>query len=294
MFDFIKLSKRISSEEKERLKQNIDFEVNVVEPTGEVISRLPNGKKVKQHRECWLKNIKIKLYPNCYTEISGSIHKFFNNGLHNYNQYSIKDVKQTISLLSEQMGININEFKVDAVEIGCNLTPPILSQEIIQNSLMFKRYSFQSRICSDEGSYKQANLYEYAIKLYDKRKHYELKNHDVGEEILRFEIKINKMRKLSSFSVYHLTDLVNKLNKIKDILPELWSDVLLYDPTMDKMTKEKTIRYANVNYWIELKEKKNRSYHYHLKKLNKIMAKNTCSIQAQVKKNMIETLDGLV
>ena len=36
------------------------------------------------------------------------------------------------------------------------------------------------------------------------------------------------------------------------------------------MTKEKTIRYANVNYWIDLKEKKNRSYHYHLKKLNKI------------------------
>ena len=48
---------------------------------------------------------------------------------------------------------------------------------------MFKRYSFESRICSDEGCYKQANLCEYAIKLYDKRRHYELKNHDVGEEI---------------------------------------------------------------------------------------------------------------
>ena len=159
---------------------------------------------------------------------------------------------------------------------------------------MFKRYSFESRICSDEGCYKQANLCEYAIKLYDKRRHYELKNHDVGEEILRFEIKINKMRKLSSYSVYHLTDLVNNLNKVKDILPELWNHVLLYDPTMDKITREKTIRYANVNYWIDLKEKKNRSYHYHLKKLNKIMAKNTCSIQSQVKNIMIETLDALV
>ena len=123
---------------------------------------------------------------------------------------------------------------------------------------------------------------------------YKQKNHDVGKEILRFEIKINKMRKLSSFDVYHLSDLVNKLNKIKEILPKLWKHVLLYDPAMDKKTKEKTIKYANVNYWISLNEKRNRSYHYHLKKLNKIIANNTYGTQAQIKKTMIETLDALV
>ena len=121
-----------------------------------------------------------------------------------------------------------------------------------------------------------------------------MKNHDVGEEILRFEIKINKMRKLSSYSIYTLSDLLNNLHKIKDILPELWDYVLHFDSTMNKKTKEKTIRYANVNYWIDLIKKKNRSYHYHHKKLYRLMEGNTCAIQAQVKDVMLDTLDCLV
>jgi hypothetical protein len=113
---------------------------------------------------------------------------------------------------------------------------------------MFKRYSFESRICSDEGCYKQANLCEYAIKLYDKRRHYELKNHDVGEEILRFEIKINKMRKLSSYSVYHLTDLVNNLNKVKDILPD--KQILI----INKSVQDSRIKIYSLNENYDLKE----------------------------------------
>lgn len=102
------------------------------------------------------------------------------------------------------------------------------------------------------------------------------------------------MRKLSSYSIYTLSDLVNNLDKIKDILPELWDYVLHYDPTMNEKIKEETIRYANVNYWIDLIKKKNRSYHYHHKKLYRLMQGNTYGIQAQIKKKMIETLDALV
>lgn len=294
MIDFIKLSKRISIEEQVQLSKNLDCNISIVEKTGEVISLSPNGKRVKQHSECWIKNMKIKLYPNHYTEVSGSLHKYFNNGIHNYNQFGLTDLNKTISILSEKTSLDLPKFKVDAVEVGCNFSPPIPSEEIIQNSLMYKRSAFESKICSDEGSYKQANLDEYAIKLYDKKKHYEMRNHDVGEEILRFEIKINKMRKLSSFSVFHLSDLVNNLHKIKDILPELWDHVLHYDPAMNEKIKEETIRYANVNFWINLLKKKNRSYHYHHKKLYRLMEENNCSIQAQVKKIIIETLDALV
>lgn len=294
MIDFVKLSKRVSDEEYKQILKNIDCDISIIEQTGEVISRLANGKKVRQHKECWHKNIKIKLYPNKYTEISGSLHKYYNDGKHNYNQYSIKNVKETMSLISNKIGVNISDFKVDAVEIGCNISPPIKSREIIQNTLMYKRNAFESKFCSDEGNYKQAKLYEYTVKLYDKRKHYEVQKFKIGKEIFRFEIKVNKMRKLSSFSIFSLNDLVDNLDKVKDILPELWDNILLYDPTVSNKIMKETIHYANVNYWINLVKKKNRSYHYHQNKYRRIIEQKHSSIKLELKKIMVDTLDALV
>jgi hypothetical protein len=91
-----------------------------------------------------------------------------------------------------------------------------------------------------------------------------------------------------------MSDLIYNLHKIKDILPELWNHVLLYDPTMDFKAKEKTMQYANINYWLELSTKKDRSFHYHRNKLYKNITHNTCAIQAQVEGLMLETLDGLL
>ena len=199
-----------------------------------------------------------------------------------------------MSLMSNKIGIDISEFKVEAVEIGCNISPPIDSREIIQNSLMYKRSSFESKFCSDEGDYKQAKFYEYTVKLYDKRRHYQMKQFKVDEEILRFEIKINKMRKLSLHSSFNLNDLTNNLHEIKDILPKLWDNILLYDPTVSDDIKEQTICYANVNYWINLLKKKNRSYHYHQKKYRKIIAEKHFGIQSECKKIMVDTLNSLV
>ena len=76
------------------------------------------------------------------------------------------------------------------------------------------------------------------------------------------------------------------------MLPKAWMEVLLYDPTVNKETKEKTIKYANVNFWTEIA--KERSYNYHHKKLYSMMEGNTCAIQAQVKDVMLDTLDCLV
>jgi len=88
------------------------------------------------------------------------------------------------------------------------------------------------------------------------------------------------------------------IGKIEDIarnlLPKAWREVLLYDPTMNKHTKAKTLRYANVNFWTEIAGKNNRSYNYHHRKLYGMTEGNTCAIQAQVEDLMLETLDGLV
>ena len=171
--------------------------------------------------------------------------------------------------------------------------PPIPSDDIINNALMYKRRPFEAKYCTDEGNYRQATLSEYWVKFYNKRLHYEIQGYDIGYEILRFELKINKMRMLAKYRVFTLEDLLNNIGDIaKDILPKAWMEVMLYDPTMNKQTKEKTIKYANVNFWRGIA--KERSYNYHHRKLYKLMEGNTCAIQAQVKDVMLDTLDCLV
>lgn len=295
MIDFIKLSSRLNNTQVDELKNRIDFNGSYNESTGEPEKILANGKKGSYRSTGWTKNMKLELFPNGYVELAGSLHKYCNDGKHNYNQFGRKEAEIALKRLIEVSGLELPYFKVESVEVGVNLIPPIPSDYIINNALMYKRRPFEAKYCTDEGNYRQATLSEYWVKLYNKRLHYEIQGYDIGYEILRFELKINKMRMLAKYRVFTLEDLMDKVEDIAmDLLPKAWKEVLLYDPTMNKQTKEKTIKYANVNFWRGIAGKKSRSYNYHQRKLYRLMEGNTCAIQAQVKDVMLDTLDCLV
>lgn len=293
MIDYIKLSSTLNSTEITDLKSRIDFNGSFNESTGELETILPNGKKVATRSNGWIKNMRIVLFPSGYVEVSGSLHKLFNAGKHNYNQFSKKDAEVVLKDLIETSGLGLPSFKVESLEVGVNFTPPIPSDDIINNALMYKRKPFEANYCTDEGNYRQVKLSEYWVKLYNKSLHYQSQGHAIDHEILRFELKINKLRVLAKYKVYTLEDLLISLEQIaRDLLPKAWNQVLLYDPTMNKQTKEKTLKYANVNFWGGIA--KERRYNYHHKKLYRLMLGNTCAIQAKIKDLMLDTLDGLV
>jgi len=293
MIDYIKLSSRLNSTQVADLRSKIDFFESINGSTGEPEKILANGKKVSYRSTGWIKNIKLELFPKGYIELAGSLHKYYNDGKHNYNQFGRKEAEIALKRLIEVTGLELPIFKVESVEVGVNLMPPIPSDDIINNALMYKRRPFEAKYCTDEGNYRQATLSEYWVKFYNKRLHYEIQGYDIGHEILRFELKINKMRILAKYKVFTLEDLMNNIEDIaKDMLPKAWEEVLLYDPTVNKQTKEQTIKYANVNFWRGIA--KERSYNYHHRKLYRLMEGNTCAIQAQVKDVMLDTLDCLV
>jgi hypothetical protein len=293
MIDFIKLSSRLNAIQMADLRSKIDFFESINGSTGDHEKILANGKKVSYRSTGWIKNIKLELFPKGYIELAGSLHKYFNDGKHNYNQFGINEVEIALKRLIEVTGLQLPYYKLRSVEVGVNLTPPIPSDDIINNALMYKRKPFEAKHRNDEGNYNQVKLYEYLVKLYNKRLHYEKQGYDIGHEILRFELKINKMRMLAKYRVFTLEDLMNNLEDIaRDLLPKAWEEIMLYDPTINKQTKEKTLQYANVNFWRGIA--KERSYNYHHKKLYRLMEGNTCAIQAQVKDVMLDTLDCLV
>jgi len=293
MIDYIKLSSRLNATEMADLRNKIDFFESINGSTGEPEKILANGKKASYRSTAWIKNIKLDLFPKGYIELAGSLHKYYNDGKHNYNQFGIIEAEIALKQLIEVTRLQLPCYKVRSVEVGVNLTPPIPSDDIINNALMYKRKPFEAKHRNDEGNYNQVKLYEYLVKLYNKRLHYEIQGYDIGHEILRFELKINKMRVLAKYKVFTLEDLMNNIEDIaKDLLPKAWEEVILYDPTMNKQTKEQTIKYANVNFWRGIAKK--RSYNYHHRKLYRLMEGNTCAIQAQVKDVMLDTLDCLV
>ena len=293
MIDYIKLSSRLNSTQVADLRSKIDFFESINGSTFEHEKILANGKKVSYRSTGWTKNMKLELFPKGYVVLAGSLHKYYNDGKHNYNQFGRKEAEIALKRLIEVTGLELPIFKVESVEVGVNLMPPIPSDDIINNALMYKRRPFEAKYCTDEGNYKQVKLYEYWVKLYNKRLHYEIQGYDIGHEILRFELKINKMRMLAKYRVFTLENLMNNIEDIaKDMLPKAWEEVLLYDPTVNKQTKEKIIKYANVNFWRGIA--KERSYNYHHRKLYRLMEGNTCAIQAEVKDVMLDTLDCLV
>ena len=93
MIDFIKLSSRLNSTQVADLRSKIDFFESINGSTFEHEKILANGKKVSYRSTGWIKNIKLELFPKGYVVLAGSLHKYYNDGKHNYNQFGRKEAE---------------------------------------------------------------------------------------------------------------------------------------------------------------------------------------------------------
>ena len=80
MIDYIKLSSRLNETQMADLRSKIDFIESINGSTGEPETILPNGMKVSYRSTGWTKNMKLVLFPKGYIEVSGSLHKHYNDG----------------------------------------------------------------------------------------------------------------------------------------------------------------------------------------------------------------------
>ena len=176
MIDFIKTG--IKLKDVDSFLRNLDsngvkfegiFVGNTFELTGEYQAKI--------------KNISVRIFPSRWLIISGSIHEYWNDGKHNYNDFTIQDFKIAIDELSKTVGINIWNLRIFTLEFNVNIKPPIPSSEILHNSFMHKRVAFRWASITGEGTYYHCKHKEYYIKLYDKARQNEL-----SYELLRYEI----------------------------------------------------------------------------------------------------------
>ncbi|WP_242120943.1 hypothetical protein [Aestuariivivens sediminicola] len=226
-----------------------------------------------------------KVYPNGRATVEGSLHKYWNNGQHNFNDFGIIQIIEVTNDLQEKFSISRENCVLKQLEIGVNINPPINTETILKQCLMHKTNVLKWTFTKDEGNYIQFKNQRHFIKIYDKKIHYTNKGYHIDNEIMRIEKKWTKMIELNKRGIYTLNDLINYgLIQFKNDLLKVWQNVLYCDLESVKGTPNE-FKYTNVNWWGNLKYN---NFKYHRKQLNKLLNKHPNN----TKKQIYDLIDG--
>jgi hypothetical protein len=143
----------------------------------------------------------ITISPSGLVRIRGSLHKFYNEGLHNYDDFTMTKLNDTIIHLRDNFNIDPLVATIHEIEFGFNVILPYSPTDFVDNILSYKGKSFNSQY---DGNYKECELHQLLLKFYNKGLQYHQQ-----ENILRAELKINKMAGYKGGSLV-LNDLLSR------------------------------------------------------------------------------------
>lgn len=287
MIDFVKIVLKGFDRSKLECNSLLNFFDTINLSTGELKTVNRNGNKVTPSKKASYKGLEFKIYDSGTITITGSLHKYWNEGVHNYNDFDSGAVLKVLNDLRIKFNIQPRQCILKCLEIGINITPPIPTNEILDNCFLHKTKPFECQFNSRRGKYKQVQHSQYIIKIYNKALHYVSKGFKIITEIMRFEIKYTKMEKLNKIGIFTLQDLMDYgLHNFKKELLREWQNILYFDnptriDTLSNKTKNAILEYANPNYWTGLlANKQTENFKYHRKQLNKITFGNSNKVQS--------------
>jgi hypothetical protein len=272
----------------------LDFYDKINISTGEIKTTNRHGKLVTPFKNAYYNGLEFKIYDNGTITLSGSLHKYWNNGAHNYDDFDFNAFTDVLKDLQNKFNIALKDCILKCLEVGINIIPPIPTNRFLNNCFLHKTKPFEDKLNSDGAKYKQVQHSQYIIKIYNKALQYKSKGFDIQTEILRFEIKYIKMQKLNERGIYNLKDLFEYgLQNFKvEVLTE-FNNILFYDNTIQFKSKQ-LVHYKNPLYWIDLLERGTISnFQYHRKQLKKITSKSSQKIQFQTAEIMTKKIDFL-
>lgn len=266
MLDYIKLSNQGVNLGAIKNTKNLDYLRAFNEATGELQNysyALHKGMKVQLFHGTSDENIG-------YLTVSGSLHKYWNNGWHNMNDFFLDNVKESVNSLSEFLEIDIGSMRMRQLEIGVNIKLDLDPRDIIQGCMFSGTKPFLWQSTRDEGRYKVAQLSQKLIKVYDKTQQSENKGLKPDKNLIRFEIKFNKMQAINRLGISTLMELLAEdfQNFAKSLIMREWKKVLFVD--INKDPTEIPIDYTSSFFWTELLSNRKRQFRYHRDRVNKV------------------------
>jgi hypothetical protein len=244
MVDFVKFYLRNASAIKNC--DFLDFREKFNRKTGEV----------ETYEIAKYKGMKFKIWDNVFLQVSGSLHKFKNDGLHNYNDFTHSMLCEVLHEFETSFGFDLKKCELHNIEFGVNILPPCNTMDVLENLINHKNIKFDS---IKKGHYRQAEHSHFICKLYDKAFQYKLRGQN-----MRWELKFRKMQIVNLWGIYTLHDLLspNWFLPVGKRLLEEWNQVLFFDKTIlpthlePEIRDKKLLEWNNPNYWSGLERTK--------------------------------------
>ncbi|WP_332030837.1 hypothetical protein [Kaistella sp.] len=217
-------------------------------------------------------------------EVSGSLHKLFNNGLHNANDYTVSNCIRTIENFCSRFTIEPCRCHINSLEFGVSIQSPENVSEVVKwlrfhNKNQFNKYPDLSECYFAGSSY-------FGVKAYNKTLNYPKY---AMPNLMRFEGKTRQSKYLQSKKIYTLADLINPsiYNMLSQLLLAEWGNVLIFD----KRTK-KGVKFCNTDYWLDIINTNHRNTFVNSRnRYYKLLGKN--GIQNLIYKRISEKLGEL-
>jgi hypothetical protein len=149
----------------------------------------------------------------CKVYLKGSLHKYYTGNYitegYNHTDFSYSSVCEAIHQISHVMNVTPSQIILHQLEFGLNIHTKENPSFVIEQILSHKGMPFERRDFLGKGKLIRFNRERYSVKIYNKGLQY-----DLPQNILRVEIKVNKMAHFQgvTFKDYKISTMSDLLN----------------------------------------------------------------------------------
>jgi hypothetical protein len=167
--------------------------------------------------------------------VRGSLHKYGNAGIHNADQFAFSDLLRVIDELKNLYAVIPESARIEGIEFGVNMELPIEVKRVLNSAIAYKDKTFEVINPRRPSIGRLCTTHDYDVKLYDKvlqaGSDFPLPVGLPGKNLLRYEIKVNKMRWLAGYGIKTLSDLTQaeKVFSLSRALSNILEKVVFVD-----------------------------------------------------------------
>lgn len=187
--------------------------------------------------------------------VNGSFHTFYNCGEHNADQFTFEKLSQAIDSFTKLFSIEPEQCFVHGLEVGVNIKLSFTPLRILKNIVSHRIKEFTPVDERNARKGKLCDFKQYSVKIYDKAN----TNGGKCDNVLRFEVSVDKMQAIKRFNISTLADLQNpaKVFSLVDLLTNTLKDIVWTDNNINlnrllPREQKQWLYYSNPNTWPKL------------------------------------------
>lgn len=233
-------------------------------------------------------------------------HYWYNNNLHNANDFNVTNCIDTINRFIKLFGINdCKNYPINNLEHGLNFILENYDKELIG----FDSYHSRNQFIQDATQRYSKKAINFNPSTGNPDTYLTVKFYSKGfqfpeycsKNTLRFEVSTKKSKRTNSLGIYNIYDLTNPniyQNLKKDIL-KVAKDILIIDPkpniaNLSNREKNQLIKYSNSNFWYDaINQNRKNAFNEKKDTYLKYLDMTGCNINKEFNKAIAEKLDLL-